>query len=271
MLAPHLQTTLPGTLHFGPFRLPVFALFATAGLVAALVASQKTAAAARVDRNKLWDAGIFAIAAAFFISRILLVVEHFSVFRAVPLLVLQLPSITYSGLLLTALATWLWLRLQRIPVLQALDAAAPCVALAMIFVNLGHFVEGTEAGMPTRLPWGVHTPGDTMLGLTHPVQLYAALASLLLALLLSRQLNRSPYRAGSVTSLVCLLGGCGSFLLTFLRQPSSEESPFPLDSGQIFALLVAFAGVALWYITRPGALARISPSPQPASQEFDHA
>ncbi|MDE1160745.1 MAG: prolipoprotein diacylglyceryl transferase [Acidobacteriaceae bacterium] len=272
MFAPHLQTELPGTIGFGPLRFPLFALFATAGLIAGLAGSQRSAPLAGVDRNRLWDAGVFAVAAAFVISRLLLVLGHLDIFRAVPMLVLQLPSITYSGLLLTAAATLLWLRWKRVPLLRALDAWAPCVALGCAFLSVGHFFEGTEGGMPTTLPWGIVATGDTMLGHTHPVQLYAAAGALLLLGLLWGRLKLPRSHAGSVAALGLLLGSTGSFLLGFFRQPASQELTLPLDPGQFFALTGALVGVALWFWTartNPSANGRL-PGHQ-RYQEFDHA
>ncbi|MDE1154767.1 MAG: prolipoprotein diacylglyceryl transferase [Acidobacteriaceae bacterium] len=248
MLAPHLNTALPGTIGLGPVRLPVFALFATAGLMAALTLSQRTARRLGLDADRLWDAGIFAVAAAFVASRALLIAQNWKVFRMAPMLVLALPSLTGSGILLTALATLLYLRAKRLPLRRSFDAWAPSMALLTVFLQVGHFFEGTEAGMPTAKPWGILTPGDTVLGRTQPVQLFAATLALLLTLWLYRGAAHTSLRAGALAARAFLFGGLASFLLDMLRQPVAQDASLPLDPSQIAALAAIAAGSLLWLL-----------------------
>jgi len=261
MLAAHLNAELPGMLRLGPIRLPAFALFATGGLIAALALSQRTARRVGLDPDRLWDAGIVAVAAAFLVSRILLVAENWRIFTVVPTLVLALPSLTYTGMLLTALLLVVYLRWKRIPWLAALDAWAPCAALLAVFLELGHFFEGTAAGMPTAMPWGVVAPGDTVLGRTEPVQLFAAAVALALCCALYAALARG-FATGTVAGWALLAGGASSFLLDMLRQPVAQESPLPLDPSQLAAVVAALAGVALLF-SGPWAL---SPGPSPQKE-----
>jgi phosphatidylglycerol:prolipoprotein diacylglycerol transferase len=224
----------------GPFRLPVYGVFAAVGLIAALWLSQRTARLAGVDPDKLWDAGVFGIAAAFVASRVLLVLFDLPAFLHYPLLVLSLPSLTYGGMVLTGLLVWGWLRWKRMPVLRVLDAWAPCACLLSAVLSVGHFVEGTDAGMPTSLPWGVVTPGDSVLGRVHPVQLYEAIAAVLLGLALLQLLGRR--RVGELVGLALLAGGFALFALDFLRQPVDVLGGLWLDPGQVVALAAMIVG-----------------------------
>src|ERR1700712_2685338 len=87
---------VPGYLRLGGLRLPVYGIFAAAALLAALWLSQRTAPRAGLSADKLWDAGVFAVIAAFIASRFLLVIFALLAFLKFPLLVLPLPSLTYS-------------------------------------------------------------------------------------------------------------------------------------------------------------------------------
>jgi phosphatidylglycerol:prolipoprotein diacylglycerol transferase len=249
-----LAMIMPGMLRLGPLRLPVYGIFAAAGVVAALWLSQRTAKMAGISAEKLWDAGMVAVASAFVASRLLLVILDFRAFVRFPLVVLALPSLTYGGLLLTAFVVWAWLRWKRLPLLAVLDAWAPCAALLAAILSLGHFVEGTYAGMPTRLPWGVMTPGDTVLGRVHPVQIYAMIAALgmtefLLLRLRSRSRARKP--AGTVAGLALVAGGVTSFLLDMVTQPVESLGSAWLDPSQWVALVAVVAGLVL-LATPPG-------------------
>jgi phosphatidylglycerol:prolipoprotein diacylglycerol transferase len=235
---------VPGVLRLGPLRVPVFGLFAAVGLIAAIWLSQRTAVMAGVSPEKLWDAGMCAVVAAFVASRALLVLMDVRAFMAYPLLVLSLPSLTYGGMVLTGLLVWLYLRWKKMPLLAVMDAWAPCAMLLWAVLSLGHFVEGTDAGMPTRLPWGVRTVGDSVMGRVHPVQLYAMVAAMVLCGVLIRILMRA-HRVGGVASVGLMAGGAASFLLDMLRQPLESQGGLVLDPVQFVALGAMIAGAAM--------------------------
>jgi phosphatidylglycerol:prolipoprotein diacylglycerol transferase len=236
---------LPGSIRVGGLRLPVYGLFAAAGLIVALWLSQRTALRVGLSASKLWDAGVFAVVAAFVISRALLVAFDLRAFLKYPLLVLALPSLTYGGMILTGLMVWGWLRWKRLPVRDVLDAWAPCAALLAAVLSVAHFVEGTDAGMPTRLPWGVVTPGDTVLGRVHPVQIYAALLALGLCYALLLMLPRRKF-AGQVAVIALMCGGAAAFVLDMLTQPAESAGDSLLDPGQFVALAAIVLGAVMY-------------------------
>jgi phosphatidylglycerol---prolipoprotein diacylglyceryl transferase len=217
----------PYIFHFGSVFLPTFGVLAAAGLMAALFLSLRTAATAGLSPDKLWNAGLFAILSAFVLSRFLLVLTNLQTFLAYPVLLLTVPSLTALGLLLTAIATLIYLRLRNLPLLRTLDAWAPCATLTWAFLALGHFAEGADPGLPTTLPWGMAIPPDTAPRL-HPIPLYAALAALLITTGLLRYL--SPKRIpGQTFASALVASGVAQFLITFLRQPN----PFPVPLGNV--------------------------------------
>jgi phosphatidylglycerol---prolipoprotein diacylglyceryl transferase len=235
---------VPGFLRLGRLHLPVYGLFAAAGLVAALALSQRTARFVGITAEKLWDAGLFTTIAAFLVSRMLLVATDPQAFLKYPLLVMSLPSLTYGGMALTGLLVGIYLRWKRLPLLDVLDAWGPCAALLGAVLSLGHYFEGTDAGMPTRLPWGIVTPGDTVLGRVHPVQLYALVAWLVLCVVLLQRLSRR-LRKGEIAGYGLLAGGVISFALDMLRQPVDSFGDGWLDPSQWIALGAIMIGVAI--------------------------
>ncbi len=235
----------PGFFRLGRLHLPVYGVFAAAGLIAALWLSQRTAARVGLDPDKVWDAGMFVAVAAFVVSRLLLVVFDFRSFLRFPVLVLSLPSLTYAGMVLTGFATWYSLRWRGLPWRSVLDAWAPCAAVLAAVLSVGHFVEGTDAGMPTRLPWGLRTAGDTVLGRVHPVQLYQAAVAVALSVWFWRMLRRRRF-PGQVGAAALLWGGLVAFLLDFLRQPVESFGAAWLDPGQ-FVALASFGLGSTWF------------------------
>ena len=222
----------PTLFHFGHLYVPSFGVLAAVGILVALLLSERTAPLAGIEKNKLWDTGIFSVFAAFLLSRLLLVATNIHTFLAYPVVLLAMPSLTATGLLLAAIATAGWLYVKRISLLGALDAWSPCASLLWVFLALGHFAEGSDPGMPTSLPWHVH-----------PVALYAAIAASLVTPLGWILLRR--HSAPSMTAAFTLaLAGLAQFLLSFLRVPG-ELSFGGLDLLQIVSLGMLLAGIAL--------------------------
>lgn len=236
--------TMPGIVRVGHIRVSVFGFIAAAGLIAAIWLSQYTARSAGIAPQKLWDAGIFIVAAAFVTSRVLLVAADTSAFVHYPLLVLSLPSLTYTGVALTIFITLVYLRMAKLPLLPTLDAWTPPAALLFAVLCLAHFIEGTDAGMTTTLPWGVHTPGDTVLGRVHPVQIYLLLSAILIGLDAYRHLKRT-HPTGLVAARGLLFGGLSFFLLDMFAQPTDTNGSALLDPGQYIALGCVAIGCVL--------------------------
>jgi phosphatidylglycerol:prolipoprotein diacylglycerol transferase len=231
----------PYLLHSGHLLLPTFGVLAAVGLMAALTLSLHTSAIVGLVPDKLWNAGLFTLLSAFALSRLLLIIANLHDFLAYPILLLMVPSLTAGGILLTILATAIYLRLSHLPLLDTLDAWSPCATLTWAFLALGHLAEGSDAGLPTTLPWGMPIPPNTIR--LHPVALYAAIAATLLTLILLRAL---PHRhhPGDTFALALATSGAIQFLLTFVRQPF-PDSTF-LDPIQWIALgMIALAGLVL--------------------------
>ena len=222
----------------GHVTLPTFGVLAAVGLLAGLGLSQRTARLAGVDADRLWDAGVFLVIAAFVFSRVLLVVENFKSFRAFPGLLLAVPSLTASGVALTVLATWVWLRWKGIPVGRAMDAWAPCAVLVWGFLGLGHFAEGSDPGMVTTLPWGVRTAGEGLA--LHPVALYCCVLAWGLAVF-----SYGRVKKGNAAAVTLVVAGAGQFLISFVRQPGLEMVA-GLDALQWVAVGMMVVGGTKW-------------------------
>lgn len=238
----------PIFLHLGFLTLPTYGVLAAIGLMLALGLSLRTSAVAGVKPDPLWNAGLFAVIAAFVLSRVLLVVTNLHTFLAYPIVLLMVPSLTPLGLLLTAIATLIYLRTHALPILASLDAWAPCATLAWAFLALGHFAEGSDPGLPSSLPWAVAMPGTVR---QHPVAIYAAIVAAAITLILLAQLPRRC-RDGDTAALAFALSGLAQFLLSFFREPAFYPGALGnlLDPVQWLALgMIVFAGI-LWQ--RPG-------------------
>ncbi|NYF92273.1 prolipoprotein diacylglyceryl transferase [Tunturiibacter empetritectus] len=229
----------PYLFHSGHLLLPTFGVLAALGLMAALTLSLRTAALVGLNPDRLWNAGLFTLLSAFTLSRILLIATNLHNFLAYPILLLIVPFLTATGIQLTLAATLIYLRIRHLPLLDTLDAWSPCASLVWAFLALGHFAEGSDAGLPTTLPWGIRIPPSHIR--LHPVALYAAIAAAILTPLLLRQLKhrRQP---GDTVAIALVAAGTLQFLLTFFRQP------YPYTTTSAYILLDPIQWIALGMI-----------------------
>jgi phosphatidylglycerol---prolipoprotein diacylglyceryl transferase len=224
-------------LSLGHLHIPVFGVFAAAGLMCAMALGLRTARMARVDPDGLWDAEMVTVLSAFVLSRLLLVLENVRTFAKYPVLLLELPSLTFGGLAWTAIVAVAYVRHRRLPLLNVLDAVAPCGALLGAFLSLGRLVEGTRSGMPATVPWAVASG----FGRVHPAEVYGAFAGLLLCGVLLRILRRAQM-PGETGAWGMLLGGLTLYFLDFFRLPQVLYADSWIDGDQLRVLYLAIAG-----------------------------
>jgi len=250
-------------LHLGHLHIPVFSAFAVVGLLAALFLSQRTARLAGLSPEAMWDAGVVAAISVFVISRLLLVAFNFKSFLAYPVLILTLPSVTFTGLFGAGVVMAFFLRYRRIAYTRFMDAAAPCLALLWAILSLGGFATGSK-GLPTTLPWGIE---DAMLGKIHPVEVYTSVAALVLCVALIAALATADARGeapGKTTATGLFLFGAIVFFLTFLTQPTEASLILLLDPIQWLGL--GAIGVGTWM-----ALAQLDHASEPQQESSPHA
>jgi phosphatidylglycerol:prolipoprotein diacylglycerol transferase len=245
----NLSAALPAACFavFSRLHIPAYAAIAIAGMIAALWLSLRTAPLRSLEPERLWDAGVFAIAAAFVLSRLLglalfVVVEHGRLTLSLRD-VLSFSSISYLSLLVTAIPVALWLRWKRLPLLRVIDAWAPCAALLWSALSLADAASGTGGGLPTRLPWGVRAASSAGTRV-HPVAIYAAAAALALCGALFALLHRLR-EPGRVAAIGLIAGGTILFLLDMLRVPEQPLSNNLLDVSQWIALAAIVFGACM--------------------------
>lgn len=240
-------------LRLGPMRLTPYGVCAAAGVTLAMALSGRAARRVELRPDAAWDAGLFAVICCFIASRLLLVAMDFRAFLRYPVLVLSLPSLTFTGMGLAALLVWIYLRRKRLPVLRVLDAFAPCGAVLAAFLELGHLLDGSEPGMP------LSATGAGQASRLIPVSLYGVLSALALAALLWVVLSRL-WPTGRAAALGLLLGGALAFGLDMLSLPAELASDLLVEPGQIVALLAMTAGAVLWAASSKAERAGISRS-----------
>ena len=263
----------PVLFHIGSILIPSYGAIAAVGVLLALGLAQQTARIAGLDAGQVWNLCVGSLFAALVGSRLLLVALNFAELRLHPMWMLGLAMIHHPllgafGAAAAGVTAFFYGRRQRLPLFATVDALAAPVALGLAFEQLGALLAGsgygTETGTGTAAHWAV-TYTDPLaarwsgapLGVgLHPVQAYAALAFLTIAISLLFWL---PYRRqqGDVAGLLLLGAGVAVFLTEFWRDPEGRGSLLggALDGPQVAAVaLVVSAGLVLRERKRPGAI-----------------
>lgn len=161
-------------------------------------------------------------------------------------LLLSRGGLSWFGGFVGGVGAGLWsLHRRGIPIVPALAAATPALAIGHAIGRIGCFLVGDDYGRPTDLPWGVAFPR----GLppttvpVHPTQVYEAAGLAVIAWILIRW-----RRAGTADAIVfgryLALAGALRFAIEFIRVNAQVAGPLTL--AQIFSLAIIVVG--LWFM-----------------------
>jgi phosphatidylglycerol---prolipoprotein diacylglyceryl transferase len=161
-------------------------------------------------------------------------------------------GLSWFGGLIGGVGTGLWmLRRRRVPIVPALAAATPALAIGHAIGRIGCFLVGDDYGRPSDLPWAVAFPEGrppTTVPV-HPTQLYEAAALAVIAWALLRWRRR-----GVADSIVLgryfVLAGSVRFAIEFIRVNARIAGPLTL--AQLISLALVIAGFVLLAGTRSG-------------------
>lgn len=177
--------------------IPSYGAMAAIGVLAALLLALHTARVTGVSSNHLWNLCVMALFAALVGSRLLLIALNWRDVLHHPLWLLSLamihhPLVAAAACLIGLAAAWAFARWQRMPLADASDALAAPVAVGMACEQCGALMAGSGYGTESTARWAVTYThplaarwSGAPLGVPlHPVQAYAAIAFLTLAVLL---------------------------------------------------------------------------------------
>lgn len=160
-------------------------------------------------------------------------------------LVLSRGGMSWFGGLLGGVGTAvIMMRRSRVPLVPAIAAATPALAIGHAIGRVGCFLVGDDYGGPSDLPWAVAFP----LGLpptnvpVHPTQLYEALGLVLIALLLLRW-RRQDVPDARVLGGYFVMAGTLRFLIEFIRV--NDRVAGPLTLAHLISLGIVCVGLAL--------------------------
>ena len=252
----------PVLFHIGAVLIPSYGAVTALGVLLALGLALRTAGMAgrgtHLDPGKVWNLCILSLFAALAAARLLLVIVNWSALRLHPAWLLGLamvhhPLLAGTGALAGAGCALWYARHSKLPLGATADALAPPLALGLCFEQLGTLASGSGYGVEAGpgVHWAVTYTNPLAalwsgapLGVPlHPVQAYAALAFLTLALLLLVWLP-AERRKGDVAGLGLMGAGAAVYFTELWRDPEGRGSLLhgALDGPQIAAVLLVIAG-----------------------------
>ena len=156
-------------------------------------------------------------------------------------------GLSWFGGLIGGVATGLWmLRRRRVPIVRALAAATPALAVGHAIGRVGCFLVGDDYGRQSNLPWAIAFPE----GLppttvrVHPTQIYEAIALVVIAAALIHW-RRGGVSDSDVLGRYFVLAGSTRFAIEFVRVNAPIVGPFTLAQLISFVLVTIGIGMIL--------------------------
>jgi phosphatidylglycerol:prolipoprotein diacylglycerol transferase len=245
----------PALFHIGAILIPSYGAVTALGVLLSLFLAQRTARIASLNPSQVWNLCVIAMFAALVGQRLLLVALNWADLRLHPAWLLTLamihhPLLSAAGALVGMASAAFYGRRQRLPLFALADALAGPLALGLAFEQLGALLAGSGYGTDAQVPWAViYTDplaarwSGTPLGVPlHPVQAYAALGFLSLAILLLVGLP-ARRQQGDGAGLGLLGAGITVFFTELWRDPEGRGKILHgiLDGPQAAAILMVLA------------------------------
>jgi phosphatidylglycerol---prolipoprotein diacylglyceryl transferase len=265
------------------FTFNTYGFLLAVAFIGGLYVMGRLAASDGLEKQKVYDLGLWVLAASLVGSKLLMVVTEWdSYYRDNPGQIFTLDffrsgGVFYGGFIGAVIASLIVMKIYKLPWWRTADAFAPGVALGQMIGRLGCFSAGCCWGRPTSAAYGVHfsergheiTGVPTIVGHLsdpiqknvwaeklgglsaslhlHPTQLYEAGATLAIFLVLLAVFRRRRFY-GQVILTYALLYAVARFVIEFWRDDPRGEI-FGLSTSQFIAIPL-FIGAMIGLILR---------------------
>jgi phosphatidylglycerol:prolipoprotein diacylglycerol transferase len=233
----------PVLFRIGSFEVTTFGVLVAVAALVGIKLFTRELVRSRLPREAV-DAAMFGVIGGLAGAKLLWTVEFLGDQPAQDLLFSR-GGLSWFGGLIGGVSTGLWiLRRRRVPIVRALAAAAPALAIGHAIGRLGCFLVGDDYGRPSDLPWAVAFPE----GLpptavpVHPTQIYEAMALVIIAAALVRW-RRAGVSDTDVLGRYFVLAGSARFAIEFIRVNEPVLGPFTL--AQSISIVLVTTGVVM--------------------------
>jgi phosphatidylglycerol:prolipoprotein diacylglycerol transferase len=240
--------------------LATYGVLLAIGFILALWLTARLAARDGLPKQRIYDLGLYVLAASLVGSKVLMVVTEWNDYggdwrRMLSLDFLRSGGVFYGGFIAAVLASVILMRLWKLPWPKTSDAFAPGIALGHAIGRLGCFSAGCCWGKPTTSWIGVHftekaseltgVPIDAALV---PTQLIEAFANLLIFIFLLWLTKRRKFE-GQIIYAYLMIYSVVRFTIEFWRD-DPRGSLLGLSTSQFIAILMFVFGLVMTLIAR---------------------
>lgn len=258
----------PELFQIGPFTVYSYGLMLGIAFITASYLLTKEFERLGLSNNVANEITILALIFGIIGSKLLHLIENWNEFINEPWDMAFSPGglTFYGGLILAALAVYLYVKKKGLPFIYFFDVVAPMLALSYGIGRIGcHLAGDGDYGIPTDLPWGTNyengvvppsamfsesdiaasfpdgiVPNNTPL---HPTPVYEFLFAVALFFLLW-SLRKKILPQGKLFSIYLFFTGLGRFLVEFIRL--NPKLLFGLSEAQLISILFMLWG-AIWF------------------------
>jgi phosphatidylglycerol:prolipoprotein diacylglycerol transferase len=274
------------------FSFNTYGFLLALAFVAGLLVMARLATRDGLDKQKVYDLGLWVLAASLVGSKALMVITEWdSYYRDNPRQIFTLDffrsgGVYYGGFIAAVIASIMVMRVYKLPWWRTADAFAPGVVIGQAIGRLGCFSAGCCWGKPTASWIGVHftDKGHEITGVPtivshlndpiqqnvwaerladlggllapihlHPTQLYEAAATLLIFVVLLL-MHRHRRFDGQVILAYAMLYSVARFIIEYWRDDPRGEV-FDLSTSQFIAVVMFVAALAtfIYRLRKPSA------------------
>jgi len=253
----------PKLISIGSFFIPTYGTLVALGFLAGLWVTIRLARQAKLPAEPVTNLAIYCALAGLAGAKLFMILFDFREYwekpgRLFSLDTLQAAGVYQGGFLLALLTAILYMRRNRLPILETCDVFAPGIILGQSIGRLGCLAAGCCWGTECHLPWAITFKSLDAQGLTgvplgvplHPAQLYETLADALIFVALYYMI-RKPHFAGAIIGGYLALYSTARFTIEFFRF-HEQGLHAGLSLTQWISLVTLAAGIWL-LVTRRGA------------------
>lgn len=262
---------LPVLFKVGNFPVHAWGLLLMAGFLLATWRAAKNGKRYEISPEDVWDIALIGLFGGIVGARLLYVALTWNDYATNPLNVFALWNggmTSFGGFVGGILAGVLACRFKKVNAWDMADLAAVSFPIGYFFGRIGCFLNGCCYGGVCDLPWAVRfhikdaSGMDILTAPSHPAQLYAAIASVVMFAILLPLERRRAFR-GQVILAFLILYSIYRFLVEFVREGTTADSSgiLNLTEAQVACIVIAIISGIVY-----GALVRKSPLAEPVSE-----
>jgi phosphatidylglycerol:prolipoprotein diacylglycerol transferase len=246
----------PILLQLGPFTIYSLWVLAAVGFLVSLIIMNRLLQKNRPMLTFIAEHSLVIFLGGLITARIVFVFENARIFFGKPNISLFLEIFYiwdkglsfWGGMIGIALTLAYFCRKEKENIRQWLDILVASTMGGLFFGNIGSFLDGTSYGTETNLPWGIIIDSSRFAVPIHPVQIYAAIYTFLLTLLIFNIWNTTVKKKDGNIALIGISGyAIFRFLEEFLRGDESNYF-FGLREAQIYCILAVIICGIFFYL-----------------------